>query len=139
MPKFRRAAFFLFSALLFLHFIPTAGAARVSRAALNQVSQAILKSYKLLTEKNDTAAARTECEKAAAIGKTTGDPFIAAMVQVCFGDVADHEEKTDDACRHYAAALTEFKAVPAKHTAHRALATHMNVTQGKRLTLACGT
>jgi len=58
------------------------------------------------------------------------------MVHLCFGDVADQEENTDIACKHYASALTLFKTVPAGHPAHRSVGTHLSVTQGKRLTLA---
>jgi len=137
MPKFHRTVFFCLSTFFILQPFSTAIAAPVSRATLNRVSQAIVKSYELLSEKNDIAGARSECQKAAAINKAAGDPFIAAMVDICFGDVADHETKTDDACRYYAAALTKLKDVPAKHAAHRTLATHINVTKGKRLTLGC--
>lgn len=137
MPNFRRTALFLLFALMTFELGIQTAVAQVSRAKLNQVSQLILRSHKLLTEQNNTADARVECEKASAIDKALGDPFVSAMVQVCFGDVADHEENIDVACRHYASALAKFKAVPAKHPARRTLGTHINVTQGKRLTLAC--
>jgi hypothetical protein len=136
MPLFQRAVILLLTAFVFAQ-IASPAAAQASRKTLNQVSQLILKSYKLLSEKQDTEAARAECEKAQAIGANAKDAFVTATVQLCFGDVADYEEKTEEACKHYDAALKEFKAVPAKHSAQRTLKTHMNVTQGKRMTLGC--
>jgi hypothetical protein len=124
------------AALLFIQFTTPADA-QASRKTLNEVSQVILRSYKLLSEEKDTEAARAECEKAQAIEQKSKDAFVSATVHVCFGDVADYEQDADEACRHYAAALKDFRAVPAKHTARRTLKTHINVTQGKRLTLGC--
>ena len=137
MPHFQRAVSFLLAAFLIGQFAAPA-LAQANRKTLNQVSQLILKSYKLLSEEKDTKAARAECEKAQAIEAGTKDPFVSAAVHVCFGDVADYEEKTEEACKHYDAALKDFKTVPAKHSAQRTLKTHMNVTEGKRMTLACG-
>jgi len=137
MPNIHRAAFFFLAATLLVQ-LASPAAAQANRKTLNEVSQLLLKAHKLLSEENDTRAARAECEKAQAIEAGAKDPFIAAAVDVCFGDVADYEENTDEACKHYDAALKEFKAVPAKHSAHRTLRTHINVTEGKRLTLACG-
>jgi hypothetical protein len=138
MPKTHRAASVLPCASILLLLAGSIAPAQVSRATLNQVSQLILQSHKLLTEENNAKDARVACEKASAIDKASGDPFISAMVHLCLGDVADHEENSEIACRHYESALTQFKAVPARHPAQRTLRTHMNVTQGKRLTLACG-
>lgn len=137
MPAISRALFVLLFVVLLA---PGAGAApaQANRQTLSRVSQIILKAYDLLTKKHDTAAARVECEKALAIDRKSDDPFIAATVAVCFGDVEDYERNADAACQHYAEALKYFKAVPARHSARRTIKTHMNVTEGKRLTLACG-
>lgn len=137
MPKFRRVVFSLLATLLLAH-LASPAAAQANRKTLNQVSQLILKAHKLLTEENDTKSARAECNKALAIEKATGDPFVSATVHVCFGDVADYEENVSEACSQYDAALKKFKAVPAKHSAYRTVGTHINVTQGKRMTLGCG-
>jgi hypothetical protein len=137
MPAFHRALFlWLVVAVLGAATLPAG--AQVDRRTLGKVSQLILNSYKHLSEGNDIEAAREDCEKAQAIDAKTNDPFIAAAVAVCFGDVEDHEENTDAACKHYAEALKNFQAVPAKHSASRTVKTHMNVTKGKQLTLACG-
>lgn len=137
MPAFHRALFLLLAvAVLGSAVVPAE--AQVDRRTLGKVSQLILNSYKHLSEGNDVEAAREDCEKAQAIDAKTDDPFIAAAVAVCFGDVEDHEENTDAACKHYAEALKNFQAVPAKHSASRTVKTHMNVTKGKQLTLACG-
>jgi hypothetical protein len=137
MPAISRTSFFLLAVIVLAPWTAEASA-QANRQTLNQVSQFILKAHKLLSEENDTKAARAECEKAKAIDDKTKDPFIAANVHMCFGDVADYEENADEACRQYAEALKEFKAVPAKHSAQRTLRNHINVTEGKRLTLACG-
>ena len=137
MPLFHRAVSFLLAAFLIAQ-LASPALAQANRKTLNQVSQLILKSYELLSEEKDTKAARAECEKAQAIEAGTKDPFVSAAVHVCFGDVADYEENPDEACKHYNAALKDFEAVPAKHSARRTLKTHINVTQGKRMTLACG-
>jgi len=137
MPAFHRALFLLLAvAVLGAATVPAE--AQVDRRTLGKVSQLILNSYKHLSEGNDIEAARRDCEKAQAIEEKTDDPFITAAVAVCFGDVEDHEENTDAACKHYAEALKNFQAVPAKHSASRTIKTHMNVTKGKQLTLACG-
>jgi hypothetical protein len=136
MPLFHRAVFLLLAAFVIVQLVSPA-AAQANRKTLNQVSQLILKSHKLLSEEQNTEAARAECEKAQAIGANAKDAFVTATVELCFGDVADYEERTEEACKHYDAALKEFKAVPAKHSAQRTLKTHMNVTQGKRMTLGC--
>jgi len=137
MPRFLRSLSFLLAAFLVVQFASPAHA-QANRRTLSQVSQLILKSYKLLSEEKNTKAARAECEKAQAIEARTKDQFVSAAVDVCFGDVADHEGKPIEACEHYDAALKEFEAVPAKHSAHRTLKTHINVTEGKRMTLGCG-
>jgi hypothetical protein len=137
MPTFHRA----FSLLLIATVLGTATAsasAQADRRTMNRVSQLILNSYKHLSEGNDVEAAREDCEKAQAIEEKTKDPFLAATVAVCFGDVEDHEENIVAACKHYAEALENFEAVPAKHSARRTIKTYMNVTKGKRLTLSCG-
>lgn len=136
MPKIHRALFLLLAALL-IAFSVSPAASQASRKTLNEVSQLLLGAYKLLSEEKDTEAARAECEKAQAIEAKAKDPFISATVDVCFGDVADYEENTGEACKRYDEALKEFKAVPAKHAARRTLKTHMNVTEGKRITLGC--
>lgn len=138
MPKVHRALFFLLAIAVTAASAGPADAL-ADRRTLNKVSQFILDSYKHLSEGNNVEAAREDCEKALAIEQKTDDPFITAAVAVCFGDVEDHEENIAAACKHYAVALENFKAVPAKHSAHRAIKTHMNVTKGKRLTLSCGT
>ena len=136
MPKIHRALFLLLAALL-IAFSVSPAASQASSKTLNEVSQLLLGAYKLLSEEKDTEAARAECEKAQAIEAKAKDPFISATVDVCFGDVADYEENTGEACKRYDEALKEFKAVPAKHAARRTLKTHMNVTEGKRITLGC--
>lgn len=138
MPSVRRAFLPALVSLLVIQFASPASA-QASRQTLSQVSQLILDAYKHLSQENDTGAARADCEKALALGKATGDPFVAATIDVCFGDVADYEEKTEDACKRYDSALKKFQAVPAKHSAHRTLKTHISVTEGKRLTLGCET
>jgi hypothetical protein len=138
MPKVCRAILTALVALLIVQFASPASA-QASRQTLSQVSQLILNAYKHLSQENDTDAARADCEKALALGKGTDDPFVSATIDVCFGDVADYEEKTDDACKRYDSALRKFQAVPAKHSAHRTLKTHISVTEGKRLTLGCET
>jgi hypothetical protein len=137
MPLFLRAVSFLLAAFLAVQFASPAQA-QASRRTLSQVSQLIVKSYKLLSEEKDTKAARIECEKAHAIEGRAKDSFLSATVDVCFGDVADYEGKTKEACKHYDAALKEFEAVPARHAGRHTLKTHINVTKGKRLTLGCG-
>jgi hypothetical protein len=137
MPAFHRTLFLLL-AVAVLGSAAVPADAQVDRRTLGKVSQLILNSYKHLSEGNNVEAAREDCEKAQAIDAKTDDPFIAAAVAVCFGDVEDHEENTDAACKHYAEALKNFQAVPAKHSASRTIKTHMNVTKGKQLTLACG-
>ncbi|HEX5779918.1 MAG TPA: hypothetical protein VFY21_13840 [Xanthobacteraceae bacterium] len=137
MPAFHRALFF-FLAMTVLAVSSVSVEAQADRRTLNKVSQLIVNSYKHLTHGNDTEAAREDCEKAQAIEEKSKDPFISATVAVCFGDVEDHEENIAAACRHYAEALENFEAVPAKHSARRTIKTHMNVTKGKRLTLSCG-
>lgn len=132
-----RTFLFLLTAVL-LTSVANAGPAQASRQTLNRVSQLILKSYHLLAEEQDTAAARSACEMALKIEEKSTDPFIAATVAVCFGDVEDYEKNTAAACKHYAEALKYFKDVPARHSARRTIKTHINVTEGKRLTLACG-
>lgn len=136
MPAFPRAFSILLAACLLVQ-LASPALAQASRKTLSEVSQVILRSYKLLSEEKDTDAARAECEKAQAIEDKIKDSFVSATVHVCFGDVADYEQDADEACRHYDAALQDFKAVPAKHSARRTLKTHINVTQGKRLTLGC--
>jgi hypothetical protein len=136
MPSISRASLLLL-AVIAAGYRPAEAAAQANRQTLNQVSQFILRAHKFLSEENDTKSARAECEKAKAIDVKTNDPFIAANVHACFGDVADYEENTAEACRQYAHALREFKAVPAKHSAQRTLRNHINVTEGKRLTLNC--
>jgi hypothetical protein len=137
MPAIHRALFILLAAaVVVLSVAPSS--AQADRRTLGKVSQLILNSYKHLSDGNDVEAARADCEKAQAIEEKTDDPFITATVAVCFGDVEDHEENTDAACKHYAEALKNFQAVPAKHSASRTIKTHMNVTKGKQLTLACG-
>jgi hypothetical protein len=137
MPKIRRA----FLPLLIVLIVPLAApaSAQASRQTLKQVSDRLLDAYKHLSQENDTKAARADCEQALALGKSADDPFVSATIDVCFGDVADYEEKTDDACKRYDSALRKFQAVPAKHSAHRTLKTHISVTEGKRLTLGCET
>ena len=137
MPTVHRALFFLLAIAVTA---VSAGPAEAlaDRRTLNKVSQLIVSSYKHLTHGNDTEAAREDCEKAQAIEEKSKDPFISAAVAVCFGDVEDHEENIAAACKHYAEALENFEAVPAKHSARRTIKTHMNVTKGKRLTLSCG-
>jgi hypothetical protein len=137
MPAVHRAFILLLAAAIFCAAAAPASA-QADRRTLGKVSQLILNSYKHLSEGNDVEAAREDCEKAQAIEEKTDDPFITATVAVCFGDVEDHEENTDAACKHYAEALKNFQAVPAKHSASRTVKTHLNVTKGKRLTLACG-
>jgi hypothetical protein len=137
MPTVHRAFFLLLAAAIFFAAAVPASA-QADRRTLGKVSQLILNSYKHLSEGNDVEAAREDCEKAQAIEAKTDDPFITAAVAVCFGDVEDHEENTEAACKHYAEALKNFQAVPAKHSASRTVKTHMNVTKGKQLTLACG-
>ena len=127
--------FLLLAALLISVSLPAA--AQANRKTLNQVSQLILKAYHLLSDDNDTKAARVECEKALVIDKNVNDPFVSATVHVCFGDVEDYAGNQPEACRQYESALKSFKAVPAKHSAHRTLGTHINVTKGKRLQLGC--
>ena len=136
MPKIHRALFVFMAAWLIVH-LSSPAAAQANRKTLNQVSQLILSAYKHLSQDNDTEAARADCEKAQAIEAKAKDPFISATVDVCFGDVADYEENTGEACKRYDDALKEFKAVPTKHSARRTLKTHMNVTEGKRITLGC--
>ncbi len=138
MPAIPRAFFLLLTVLLALPAVDTAAAAQANRQTLNRLSQIILNAHHLLTEKKNTAAARAECEKALAIDKKSDDPFVAATVAVCFGDVEDYEQNTEAACKHYADAIRYFRAVPARHSARRTIKTHINVTEGKRLTLACG-
>jgi hypothetical protein len=137
MPLFLRALSILLAAFLIAQFASPAEA-QASRRTLSQVSQLILKSYNLLSEEKDTKAARAECEKAQAIEARAKDQFVSAAVDVCFGDVSDYEGKAEEACKYYDSALKEFEAVPAKHSAHRTLKTHINVTEGKRMTLGCG-
>jgi hypothetical protein len=137
MPAFHRALSLLFAATVLAASLGSAEA-QADRRTINQVSQLILNSYKHLSEGNDVEAAREDCEKAQAIEEKIKDPFLAATVAVCFGDVEDHEENAKAACKHYAEALENFEAVPAKHSASRTVKTHMNVTKGKQLTLACG-
>jgi hypothetical protein len=137
MPAIHRALFILLAAaVVVLSVAPSS--AQADRRTLGKVSQLILNSYKHLSDGNDVEAARADCEKAQAIEEKTDDPFITATVAVCFGDVEDHEENTAAACKHYAEALKNFQAVPAKHSASRTIKTLMNVTKGKQLTLACG-
>ena len=136
MPNIHRALFVFFAALLIAH-LSSPAAAQASRKTLNQVSQLLLSAYKHLSQENDTEAARADCQKAQAIEAKAKDRFISATVDVCFGDVADYEENTGEACKRYDDALKEFKAVPARHSARRTLKTHMNVTEGKRITLGC--
>lgn len=138
MPKICRAFLPLLAVLLLAPFASHASA-QASRQTLRQISERLLDAYKHLSQENDTKAARADCEKALALGRTADDPFVSATIDVCFGDVADYEEKTDDACRRYDSALKKFQAVPAKHSAHRTLKTHISVTEGKRLTLGCET
>jgi hypothetical protein len=138
MSKVRRAFLPSMLALLIVQ-LATPASAQASRQTLSQVSQLLLDAYKHLSQENDTEAARADCEKALALGKKADDPFVSATIEVCFGDVADYEEKTDDACKRYDSALKKFQAVPAKHSAHRTLKTHISVTEGKRLTLGCET
>jgi hypothetical protein len=130
-------AFWILFAVLLLMQLTLPALAQANRKTLHELSQVILRAHKLLSEAKDTGAARAECEKAQAIEQKTKDTFVSATVHVCFGDVADYEQRTDEACRHYAAALKSFKAVPAKHSARRTLTTHIKVTEGKRLTLGC--
>jgi hypothetical protein len=137
MPAIHRALFILLAAVVVVLSVAPSSA-QADRRTLGKVSQLILNSYKHLSDGNDVEAARADCEKAQAIEEKTDDPFITATVAVCFGDVEDHEENTDAACKHYAEALKNFQAVPAKHSASRTIKTHMNVTKGKQLTLACG-
>jgi hypothetical protein len=137
MPAIHRAHFILLAAVVVVLSVAPSSA-QADRRTLGKVSQLILNSYKHLSDGNDVEAARADCEKAQAIEEKTDDPFITATVAVCFGDVEDHEENTDAACKHYAEALKNFQAVPAKHSASRTIKTHMNVTKGKQLTLACG-
>ena len=138
MLKFRRAFIPALAVLLIVQFAVPAFA-QASRQTLSQVSQLLLNAYKHLSEENDTKAARANCERALVLGKSADDPFVSATIDICFGDVADYEEKVDDACRRYDSALKKFHAVPAKHSAHRTLKTHISVTEGKRLTLGCET
>jgi hypothetical protein len=115
-------------------------AAPVNRQAINQVSQLIVNSYALLSEKNDTRAARLECEKAQKLEeKFDSDPFISATVNVCFGDVEDYEQNQAAACQHYNQALKEFHMTPAKHPAQRVLKTQIKVVEGKIFYLSCTT
>jgi hypothetical protein len=137
MPAIHRALFILLAAVVVVLSVAPSSA-QADRRTLGKVSQLILNSYKHLSDGNDVEAARADCEKAQAIEEKTDDPFITATVAVCFGDVEDHEENTAAACKHYAEALKNFQAVPAKHSASRTIKTHMNVTKGKQLTLACG-
>jgi hypothetical protein len=136
MPVCSRALWIFLAVLLLIQFTTRADA-QASRKTLSEISQLVLRSYKLLSEEKDTEAARDECEKAQAIEQKSEDAFVSATVHVCFGDVADYEQDAEEACRHYAAALKDFRSVPAKHSARRTLKTHINVTQGKRLTLGC--
>lgn len=137
MPAISRALLVLLAALV-LAPSPDTAWAQANRQTLNRVSQLLLNAHNLLTQDENTKAARAECEKAQDIEEQTKDPFVSATVEMCFGDVEDHAENTNAACKHYEKALKYFKAVPAKHSAQRTLKTHMNVTEGKRLTLGCG-
>jgi hypothetical protein len=97
----------------------------------------IVNSYDLLN-RSDPEGARRECAKALALEeKYDSDPFIAATVHVCFGDVDDHEEKTADACQHYNQALKKFQATPRQHPAQRVLQTQIKVVEGKIFYLSC--
>lgn len=140
MPKLHRAAIALLVLSHPFALALTAEAAPPNRRAINQVSQLILNSYEQLTKHNDTKAARLECEKALKLEeKFDNDPFIAATVNVCFGDVEDHEQNTAAACQHYNEALKEFQATPARHPAQRVLKTQIKVLEGKIFYLSCAT
>jgi hypothetical protein len=137
MPNLHRAVFLFLAAFLFAQAAP-ATSAPVTRNTINQVSELILKSYDFLNKK-DYDAAREECEKAQALEeKFDADPFISATVNVCFGDVEDYEENTEEACKHYDQALEEFKKTPARHPAQRVLRNQIRAVEGKRAYLSCG-
>jgi hypothetical protein len=137
MPNLHRAALLFLAGSLLTSAAP-ASAAPVTRNTINQVSELILKSYDLLNKK-EYEAARAECEKAQALEeKFDADPFISATVNVCFGDVEDYEENSDEACKHYDQALEEFKKTPARHPAQRVLRNQIKAVEGKRAYLSCG-
>jgi hypothetical protein len=137
MPNLHRAAFLFVTVVLLAQTAP-AVSAPVTRNAINQVSELILKSYDLLNKK-EYDAARAECEKAQALEeKFEADPFISATVNVCFGDVEDYEENTEEACKHYDQALEEFMKTPARHPAQRVLKNQIKAVEGKRAYLSCG-
>ena len=136
MPKVRRACSVLFALILILT-CGLATAAPANRQAISQVSQLILNSYDLLN-KSEAEAARAECAKALALEeKYDSDPFIAATVHVCFGDVEDHEENTSAACGHYNQALKKFQATPSRHPAQRVLRNQIKAVEGKIFYLSC--
>jgi hypothetical protein len=138
MPNLPRAASIVLAAFLFVQAGASAVSAPVTRSTINQVSELILKSYELLNKK-EFEAARTECEKAQALEqKFESDPFISATVNVCFGDVEDYEENSEEACKHYDQALEEFKKTPVRHPAQRVLKNQIKAVEGKRAYLSCG-
>jgi tetratricopeptide (TPR) repeat protein len=138
MPDLHRAASIVLAAFLLVQAAVPAVSAPVTRSTINQVSELILKSYDLLNKK-EFEAARTECEKAQALEqKFEADPFISATVNVCFGDVEDYEENTDEACKRYDEALKEFRETPARHPAQRVLKNQIKAVEGKRAYLSCG-
>ena len=137
MPKLSRAYSVPLAFLLLSQICGIATAAPANRQAINQVSQLILNSYDLLN-RSDARAARAECAKALALEeKYDSDPFIAATVHVCFGDVEDHEENTAAACQHYNQALKSFHAIPSKHPAQRVLRNQIKAVEGKIFYLSC--
>jgi hypothetical protein len=137
MPSVRRTCCVLFALLVLPQTFGAATAAPANRQAISQVSQLILNSYDLLNH-NEIEAARAECAKALALEeKYDSDPFIAATVQVCFGDVEDHKENTTVACQHYNQALKKFHETPSRHPAQRVLRNQIKAVEGKIFYLSC--
>lgn len=136
MPSVGRACFPILLLSLLIQIPAAASAAQASRQTINQVSQLIVNSYDLLN-RSDAEGARRECAKALALEEKYSDPFIAATVHVCFGDVDDHESKTASACQHYNQALRKLQATPKQHPAQRVLPTQINVVEGKIFALSC--
>jgi hypothetical protein len=105
---------------------------------INEVSNLTLDSIALILIKEDAAGARGECVKAQNLARKFDlDPYIAALIDVCFSRVAEFQKNKPVACRHVKSALQNYAATPATHPSQRVLQGQIKGAKELQAKLGC--
>jgi hypothetical protein len=92
----------------------------------------------ILSNKDRYQEAIGQCGKAEKlVAQYDRDPFIDAQIAQCYGDVEFVLNNKQAACNHYARAIRQFRAVPARHREYHYAVEFSNDSRKRRKKLGC--